>query len=734
MTPYANSFEHLRDELKRIKILLERAVLFNRVWRKHPASPLGSQIVEPSEVDAILAHDDLLAARFEAADVDSGDAERLEELDDQAADRRAEIESRVADSLDKGIRLPLERLASDFGLNQFELEVLLLAIAPELDPGFERIYAELHDDVTQTRPSVDLALQVLCRNEIDKLRGRISFSPGSNLLHYHFLSIVEDRSTVSRTFLSRVLVPDDSIVRFLLGQPPGVLSSGTILARPSTGTAISAATRQELERFTDAVTRHDPEQFTLLLQGNRPDLLLSAAAHAGAALERSLLFLDAAGEPPSESSILTAFRDSSLWDAILTVRMPVPQESEKDGRVEIQRNAIQWPAAITFSRKPVILLAITGQLPLAPSFGPLWRIEVHGPTFKERADLWKKSAPNLSDEDTRFLGDSFQFSEEQIRTAQFMAYGAASMRNPSNPEISAQDLLSAGRDLASPQLGRFAIPLKPRYRWNDLVLPSQRMDQLRGLANRVKARSTVLRDWGFGAKHTRGNGLNVLFTGGSGNGKTMAAEVLANELSMHMFQIDLSAVVSKYVGQTEKHLQTIFDAVEMSNALLFIDEADALLGKRTELKDAHDRYANIEVNYLLQRIERYQGLVVLCTNFEKNMDEAFMRRLHEVIEFPFPSESSRALIWRRHLPENAPREPDLDFAFLSRKFKLSGGNIANATRNAAYLAAGEGRSIGMRHLVLAVREEYQKLGRIILRHDFEPYFHVTEEPRTEVTV
>jgi SpoVK/Ycf46/Vps4 family AAA+-type ATPase len=289
----------------------------------------------------------------------------------------------------------------------------------------------------------------------------------------------------------------------------------------------------------------------------------------------------------------------------------------------------------------------------------------------------------------------------------------------------AGDLFDAGRALTAPDLSRYAIRIEPRYDWDDLVLGEERMRQLRSVAARVKHRRLVHRDWGFGRKLSRGKGVSVLFSGPSGTGKTMAAEVLANDLSVDLFQIDLSAVVSKYIGETESNLARIFSAAGGSQCLLFFDEADALYGKRTEVKDAHDRYANIEVDYLLQRMEQYPGPVVLATNFQKNIDDAFLRRLHDVVEFPFPDESARQRIWRQHLPEEAPREDDVDFEFLARKFNLTGGSIRNIVVNAAFLAAEEQVPIAMRHLVHALRAEYQKQGKLLMKGDLGRY---AEEP------
>ena len=244
---------------------------------------------------------------------------------------------------------------------------------------------------------------------------------------------------------------------------------------------------------------------------------------------------------------------------------------------------------------------------------------------------------------------------------------------------------------------------------------------LRSISAYLRHRDRVLADWGYERTVARTQGLKVLFAGESGTGKTMAAQVLAAELGMELFRVDLATVVSKYIGETEKNLERIFTAADGSNAILFFDEADALFGKRSEVGDSHDRYANIEVAYLLQRMELYPGAVILATNFKRNIDDAFIRRLDFVIDFPFPEADDRRRIWRLLLPEEAPVAEDVDLGFLATQFKLSGGAIRNCSLAAAFQAADEDAEIEMRHLVRAVAQEYGKQGRLTLEADFERF-------------
>ncbi|HVO44313.1 MAG TPA: ATP-binding protein, partial [Aggregatilineales bacterium] len=282
----------------------------------------------------------------------------------------------------------------------------------------------------------------------------------------------------------------------------------------------------------------------------------------------------------------------------------------------------------------------------------------------------------------------------------------------------AERIWDACRGLTRPRLERLAQRIDAKATWETIVLPGDEMTQLHQIAAQVGSRTTVYSHWGFGARLNRGLGISVLFAGESGTGKTMAAEVIANALNLDLYRIDLSAVVSKYIGETEKNLRRVFDAAEDGSAILFFDEADALFGKRSEVKDSHDRYANIEINYLLQRIEAYRGLAILATNMKSALDPAFMRRLRFIVNFPFPGPADRKRIWQKVFPPETPLDT-LDYDRLAR-FNLSGGSIHNAALNSAFAAAeSPDHWVTMALLVDSIRSEYRKLERPINEADFK---------------
>ena len=248
--------------------------------------------------------------------------------------------------------------------------------------------------------------------------------------------------------------------------------------------------------------------------------------------------------------------------------------------------------------------------------------------------------------------------------------------------------------------------------WEDLILPPAQIQLLRELAGQVRHRATVHETWGFAARGARGLGLSALFIGDSGTGKSLAAEVIANDLGLDLYRIDLSAVVSKYIGETEKNLARLFADAASFDAILFFDEADALFGKRSAVREAHDRYANIEISFLLQELESYDGVVVLATNLRKNIDDAFVRRLHATVEFPVPGTAERLRIWQRIWPAAAPLAEDVDLEYLARTVEVPGGNIANIALSGAFFAAADGGTVTMAHLHRATQREYQKMGKV----------------------
>ena len=374
------------------------------------------------------------------------------------------------------------------------------------------------------------------------------------------------------------------------------------------------------------------------------------------------------------------------------------------------------PALILLSQKLGLLFLGTHEV--RQNLGlPTIVVDVEKPTPSEQQATWNLALGSVAEDTLQLLAS--QFNLNFVTIGQIAQQVLTETSNPSiqNPKSKIQNRLwSACLASTRPQLDTLAQRLDLKATWDDIVLAPEETNLLHQIADQIRQRSQVYQNWGFDKRMNRGMGISALFAGESGTGKTMAAEVIANDLQLNLYRIDLSAVVNKYIGETEKNLRRLFDAAEDGGAILFFDEADALFGKRSEVKDSHDRHANIEVNYLLQRLEGYRGLAILATNFKSSLDHAFMRRLRFIVNFSFPSVAERQLMWEKVFPPETPTE-DLDFHRLAR-LNLTGASIHNVALNAAFLAAQAGTDVTMALVLAAARTEFRKLDRPVNEADF----------------
>jgi hypothetical protein len=593
-----------------------------------------------------------------------------------------------------------ERLAAAaelLGLDALDMAVLGVCAAPELHPRYARLYGYLQDDVTRRLASPRLVADLLCGDGVARSDVLTCFGADGRLQRAGAIELLAGDGHPA--LADRPVKIADRLGAFLLGAGGGLAEAGsaTSLRRvPATAGAIGrAAVVDEVVRLLATDTR-----VPLMVCG--PDAAQVVATAAG----QPLVLLDA-----GELSRDAALRDATLACALERSLLCI------DGLADLKPE--QRPhllRAISTRPQRTVLLGRTRSEALACSDITVLLVEVPMPSFGERRAAWTE----LTGADaTGDVAAKFRLSIEQIGEAGEVSRITAWARGGQTPQ--AADLDVGARHASSSRLGELATRLQPAYAWNDLVLPERQLTLLRSISAYLRHRDRVLSDWGYERTVSRTQGLKVLFAGESGTGKTMAAQVLGAELGLEMFRVDLATVVSKYIGETEKNLERIFTAADGSNAILFFDEADALFGKRSEVSDAHDRYANIEVAYLLQRMEGYPGAVILATNFRRNIDAAFIRRLDFVVDFPFPEADDRKRIWRLLLPDEAPLADDVDVDFLATQFKLSGGAIRNCSLSAAFQAADEDAAIGMRHLVRAVALEYGKQGRLTLEADFERF-------------
>lgn len=630
-----------------------------------------------------------------------------------------------------------EWLKRSFGLTDFDFDLIQIALAPEIDLRYERLYAYLQDDVTRKRPTVDLALNLLCDSAEDKLRARVHFAPDAPLFKNRLAHLFPDPHQTQPPLLSHYFKLDDQVIRLLLGQSglDARLSSICRLVSPSMcldELHLNAEVKRALP-FLLEQQRKNGSAVGLYFQG-RPGSGRRAAAEALAnESAASLLIVDLAEALSLDIDVdglaKLICREASLQNSILYLEDFDAVTTDARTLPRLKRFMTRLAKELTGA------CIIAGTQQWSPSAGRLEGIAIvrfDVPSFDERWTCWQRelvaAGTHVEESDVNALAGRFRLTPAQIadaaKTARVQAlWDMAQNESPNGEEElpvlqpTASELFAAARRQTGHELAALAHKIEPVATWTDIVLPDDSMSQLREIVLRVVHRHRVLDEWGFDRKMSSGKGINALFAGASGTGKTMAAEVIANELGLELFKIDLASVVSKYIGETEKNLERIFAAAEQANAILFFDEADALFGKRSEVRDAHDRYANIEVAYLLQKMEGYEGVSLLATNLRQNMDEAFLRRLAFIINFPFPDVESRCRIWQGIWPKQVSFADEVDLGRLAQQFKLSGGNIKNIALAAAFHAAEDGGHVSMAHLLLATRREYQKIGKVLPEAD-----------------
>ena len=578
------------------------------------------------------------------------------------------------------------RLRDRFGLSPFELAVVACAAAVELVPGFGARCAQAQGAGGTATFTPGLAIARLPGPDWSALQ------PDATLRRWRLLQCAP-----GDVYAGRSLVLPEAVLHFLLGRAAMDERLASRLRVVGTAGELTPS-RQEAVRRVAGIMGESPAPHVQLVTPTAErerSLLAAVAARQGRVLWELPAWALPEGAEEREDFMWTCARDARLADALLMVDVSATSDP---GRLAL---------ATDFLARLPDAAAVCGPEVLRPPGRTVVSLSLPRLGHDEATQVWRKAlhgAEDAAQVDVAVLSAQFQLDADGIATA------ARAARHRAPGESAAAAVWQACRLLARATLDDLAQRIDADAPWDRLALPEEELRTLHAVAAQVRHRARVFHAWGLSAHGHRG-GTSAIFSGPSGTGKTMAAEVLATDLGLDLYRIDLSSVVSKYIGETEKNLRRVFDAAEESGAILLFDEADALFGKRTEVKDSHDRHANIEVSYLLQRMEVYQGLAILTTNLRKNIDDAFLRRIQFVVEFPFPDAQMRERIWRGIFPPQMPLE-NVDPSHLAR-LAVAGGNIKNIARNAAYLAAGEDRPLGMPHLLDAARREYAKLGQAL---------------------
>lgn len=699
-TPYSSQTEMLAD----YSALLDQHIYYLYKYHAWLCPDGGLQKV----MGVVVSREEFESSLMNASDLvtyaglTDGECAELEKT-------RAYFISRL--SLSEG--MPAAVAADRLGLDAFELMAALCLVCCELNRKYEKLFVYLQDDVTARTPTVETLIRLFA----------------------------EPKSAVSDYF--GYFAEDGVLMRFVCTAGEGALCSrrlrlsaqvfGFITGTASAGEDFDPAqglhpmyiNAHIAENIARALALGADSTALVLLSGKTGSGRRFAAKHAAASQGRGLVFLSAR-ELLGQETFAERF-NAALCRCMLYRRYLCLTELEEllkedcsqqlDALTKLINQSVGFFGGCVFAvSQEKWYEAALGRGMVKLDF------EIPETNEGERLILWERFMAQGSfsrDIDRREMAAKFRFTAGQVCGAVRRSVDVSRMAGES--EVSVRTLHDSCYAQVVVGLDSLASPIKPAYGWEDLVLPESEVRLLKEACAHVKYRHTVYTEWDFGRRAAYGRGLSVLFSGPPGTGKTMAAQVVTNQLNMQMYKIQLSQIVSKYIGETEKNLRRVFTEAKNANCILFFDEMDALFGKRSEVKDSHDRNANVETAYLLQQMEEYDGVVLMATNLLQNIDEAFMRRINFVVSFPFPDEGTRLLLWRKMLETSAPVSADVDLKFLADNFKLAGGNIKNCAVHAAFLAAAEGTEITMRHLVRSVVAEQRKNNVVVLREELKEY-------------
>jgi SpoVK/Ycf46/Vps4 family AAA+-type ATPase len=714
------NWSYLQIELERLRLILQRRIIWLRAnWKHDPLQQYQGMVISDTHVDWLLSAKDLKAEeRFYNEDKSCSQITlSITNLEKKCKEFKQAM-------LRTGQSPALTVLSDIFGLSAFETDTLLLCLAPELDPAFERLYAYIQDDLTKKYATPHLALTLFERPDMHF--GFTCFLPNAPLRYFRMVVLETTQQQGCVTFAHPLSI-DEQTCHYICGksyiseQVQEVLHSASSIIPPLVNN----------HKITDTI---EQQVHSILRNGKLPCINLiglpdngqkSLAGELCKNLGYQLLEINIDKIPADlvkqKELIRLLEREALLLRFAYYINIS-DTDSEKDN-VKILNNIIEniYTLIIIDSkdRWQTRRESLTVHVP-----------EINSP---ERKNIWQSALSTISAAGSENILEEivqqFEFGPEAIASVITSAKMQAKKPAKSNKhQITDEQLWNLCSDYTAGSMDELARQITTSYTWDDIVLPADIKKQLQELSNQVMNRSTVYDKWGFSKYLIRGKGITALFSGQSGTGKTMAAEILSNQGNsdstrvFKLYRIDLASIVSKFIGETEKNLKKVFDVAERSGVILFFDEADALFGKRTEIKDSHDRYANLEINYLLQRMEDYKGLAILATNNKNYLDNAFTRRLRFIIDFPFPDTTIRKQIWQKIFPEKVPLN-GIDYDALAR-LEISGGSIKNIAVNTAFLAAGVNKPVSMPLIMHAARREYAKINKMISESEFGKYYQL----------
>ncbi len=618
----------------------------------------------------------------------------------------------------------LDLLCEKFSLSWLERQIVIMSLAAELHPKYQKVYGLIADDTSIKHPTLEIVLKILFDDPAEFISYKRQWIFGSSLKKFLFSD-----SPWNPYDQNREMRLDERIIFYILSLDKfsqefedyfEIFHPDDILPP----LLIQMDIQEGLQNYYTNDLR-DRETVLLHLEGASGTGKSFQLRHLCRNLGRTLFLVDMKlflSETSPDKLIKSILCETILQNAVLAVIMPDAVEDKLiEGLIKLKTEYIK-----EFNKGEIFYILSTASIKkyLLGQKDMILHFSLELPDEQERTILWQEMGKYYKFSATVNWGEfasKFRFTPGQIMDTLELA-NALGTRNKSEG-IDINSLNSACYQNGKTHLITKARKVEAKFNWDDIILSEDARILLKDACNQMKYRQTVFGDWGFNKRLFYGKGLSILLSGPPGTGKTMSAQVVANELQLELYKVDISKMVSKYIGETEKNLQEIFDEAQLSNAILFFDEADAIFGKRTDVKDSHDRHANVETAYLLQRIEDYEGVTILATNYIKNIDDAFLRRFNFVVEFPFPNATYREMIWRSLIPKETPLQEDVSFPWIAEKFEVSGGNIKNIVLAAAFLAAEKNEAIGNSHIIKAALTELKKMGKMVILDDIEEYLY-----------
>jgi hypothetical protein len=644
------------------------------------------------------------------------------DLEPQMVKQREQLSAALDDVIDLARSVPehaLGRLRRVFGLMDMDVFIIALLLGPELDPDIERLNAYAMDDFSKKRCDVGFVARAFAAGNQETEDLVLTRLADHNPLRRFGIVVMTAANDSVPTNLRTVRLSDrivealrdhegiDETVRGVCRISPtppqltDLVFDPDIIARVSRGLGLA----------TDLTLRRPARLLLCGPEGIGRGLLVEALM--GQQQRRSVR-IDLAALIAEGGRLVercnAALREAALRDAVAIID---GGSTVKDDMPRALGDALADACSVL--AVPIVFTLVSRPAWLAAAVPDLVELEVAPPTFAQRRELWKRALPGdiANSDDLDVVAGRYAFVGAAIARASRRAAATARLRDPALMRVSLEDLSDASRLTFSHRLGAMAQRIPTGFKWSDLVLPPDTMEAVLEVVRFARHRPFLLEEWGFSAKLPYGRGISAIMAGPPGTGKTMVAQLLASELGYDLYRIDLSQVVNKYIGETEKNLARIFEEAESSHAVLFFDEADSLFAKRTEVKSSNDRYANLEVNYLLQRMETYDGITLLATNLEQGLDEAFKRRVRFSVQFELPEEAERKRLWISMFPPKVPIDADIDWDKIANRFVMAGGYIKKAALRAALIAVSAQRSISTDDIYEAARMEYREMGRIV---------------------